>query len=399
MGTGATSALIHNFPYGDGSPLIRIFTLIIFFLNLALFISITAATAARYALYPQVWSRMLRHPAQSLFLGAIPMGFATLINVALAMNQQTGIGGLGLLYFLWGCWWFDSIVSFLCAFGMVYTMSSLQTHSFSKMAAVWLLPVVTLVVASSTGGLLATALHPQSTSLAFITTGVSLTMVVIGLSLAIMMITVYLARLIVYGPPDANLILSAFVVLGPLGQGGYSLLVNGSNLAMLFPTHPGSMFPMSSITGQLLFSFCFCGSFILWSMGICWIIIAVFSIFSVLKESGIPDFSLAYWGLIFPNGVFALLSVQLATVLDSGFFRVFGSLWSCVVFLLWSTITIRTIPALIDRSIFNAPCLAGAPAAPAKSDLEGNPSSCGTSSQGSMPCALTGSPATTSKIE
>lgn len=86
MGTGATSALIHNFPYGHGSPFIRIFTLIIFFINLVLFVLISAATAARYALFPELWSKMLRHPAQSLFVGAVPMGFATLINVALVSD-------------------------------------------------------------------------------------------------------------------------------------------------------------------------------------------------------------------------------------------------------------------------------------------------------------------------
>ena len=88
MGTGATSALIYNFPYGHGSPLIRIFTLIIFFVNLVLFILISGATIARYALFPDVWSKMLHHPAQSLFVGAAPMGFATLINIAVVSDTR-----------------------------------------------------------------------------------------------------------------------------------------------------------------------------------------------------------------------------------------------------------------------------------------------------------------------
>ena len=82
------------------------------------------------------------------------------------------------------------------------------------MTAVWLLPVVTLVVASSTGGLLAKALMPHSVPLALLTTTFSFVMVLIGLSFALMMITVYLLRLVVYGAPDATLILSAFIVLG-----------------------------------------------------------------------------------------------------------------------------------------------------------------------------------------
>ena len=82
------------------------------------------------------------------------------------------------------------------------------------MTAVWLLPVVTLVVASSTGGLLAKALMPHSVTMALLTTTFSFVMVLIGLSFALMMITVYLLRLVVYGAPDATLILSAFIVLG-----------------------------------------------------------------------------------------------------------------------------------------------------------------------------------------
>ena len=82
------------------------------------------------------------------------------------------------------------------------------------MTAVWLLPVVTLIVASSTGGLLAKALIPHSTKLALLTTTFSIVMVLIGLSFALMIITVYLLRLITYGTPDVALILSSFIVLG-----------------------------------------------------------------------------------------------------------------------------------------------------------------------------------------
>ena len=55
-----------------------------------------------------------------------------------------------------------------------------------------------------------------------------------------------------------------------------------------------------------------------------------------------------------------------------------------IVFLLWITISARTIPALIDGSIFNAPCIAAAPAS-ANVDLEGGLNSCETSGQG-VPC-------------
>lgn len=99
MGTGITSILLHNLPYnnvylqriavcifvlniGAGFPL---FPLEVFFTSpavfrAALFVIFLGISITRYILYPQVWNLMIRNPAQSLFIGTFPMGFATLIS-------------------------------------------------------------------------------------------------------------------------------------------------------------------------------------------------------------------------------------------------------------------------------------------------------------------------------
>jgi len=252
-----------------------------------------------------------------------------------------------------------------------------QKHTLEKMTALWLFPFITLVVASSTGGLISTALKAQSMKFAILTAFFSLTMVIIGLSLAFMIITIYLARLVICGPPEKPLVLSAFVVLGPLGQGGYSLLVNGQNISKILPLYVAGTFPEVAAGGQMLFSFCFCGAYILWSMGICWIIISSYSIFSVLKKEGKIPFSITYHGLIFPNAVYALLSVQLGNVLDNSFFHGFGAAWTgenhnnvlfetllipiVIVFIMWLSIFAKTILGVIDRSIFVAPDILAPP--------------------------------------
>jgi tellurite resistance protein TehA-like permease len=82
------------------------------------------------------------------------------------------------------------------------------------MTVVWLVPMVPLVVASSSGGLLAEALQSHSVTLALITIGFSFTMLLIGLSFAFMTLTVYFLRLIIYGAPETTLILTAFITLG-----------------------------------------------------------------------------------------------------------------------------------------------------------------------------------------
>ena len=205
---------------------------------------------------------------------------------------------------------------------------TIQDHSVQKMAATWLLPVVPLIVASSTGGLLSHAFMSVNTTTALVTSAFSFSMVIAGLMFALMMITVYLLRLITSGPPDPALVLSAFITLGPLGQGGFSLLVNGQDLSEILPLHMGDEFPTIALAGQMIFAGCFLGAYVLFSMGVAWIIVAFLTIFRVRAEVELP-FSMAYWGLIFPNGVFALCCLQLAKVLDSPVFRAIGAAWSC----------------------------------------------------------------------
>jgi tellurite resistance protein TehA-like permease len=79
MGTGIVSILLHNLPYNrEWLYWISVAT---FALNVILFCIFFTLSFLRYTLYPQIWSAMIRHPAQSLFLGTFPMGLATIINM------------------------------------------------------------------------------------------------------------------------------------------------------------------------------------------------------------------------------------------------------------------------------------------------------------------------------
>jgi len=79
MGTGIVSILLHNLPYNG--PWLYWISVIIFCLNVVLFITFLCISILRYTLYPQIWKAMIRHPAQSLFVGTFPMGLATIVNM------------------------------------------------------------------------------------------------------------------------------------------------------------------------------------------------------------------------------------------------------------------------------------------------------------------------------
>lgn len=86
------------------------------------------------------------------------------------------------------------------------------------MLSTWLLPVVPLVVSSTTGMLVARAILPVSPEHALISVVVSTISLMTGLSLSFMIINVYLLRLMMYGLPPKGFIVSKFLPLGPLGQ-------------------------------------------------------------------------------------------------------------------------------------------------------------------------------------
>ena len=79
MGTGIVSILLYNLPYN--STWLYWSSVVFFALNVLLFVIFLFISILRYTLYPKLWTDMIRHPAQSLFLGTFPPGFATIVNM------------------------------------------------------------------------------------------------------------------------------------------------------------------------------------------------------------------------------------------------------------------------------------------------------------------------------
>ncbi|KAG2111206.1 voltage-dependent anion channel [Suillus discolor] len=359
MGTGSIAILFNNFPYASDSPVMRGFALGFFFLNLVLFLLFSVITAARYIFFPGIWFHMIRHPVQSLYIGTFPMGATTLINIASGDIFQTyGFGGKPFIYTVWACWWINVAISMACCFGMIHVMIAFQQHSLKSMTTVWLLPIITLVVGSSSGGVLVPALQVYSPSYALLTATFSACMVTIGLTLSLMLLTIYILRLVVYGYPTGASILSVFLPIGPCGQAAYSLLNLGSSFRSLLPLNYGDAGGLlrQSGTGEVVEVICMVGAMVLWSLASMWILFAMLGLAYTLRRERI-EFRLSFWGTVFPNGVYANLNLALATTFSSTFFRVWGSIYSVGTLILWVCIALPTIRMVPSGRIFEAPCL------------------------------------------
>jgi len=65
---------------------------------------------------------MLYDPGEGLFVGAFPIGSASLMDMGIIVNQRWHFGGNGFLYTMWGFWWLILAVSYGTAFGMLYVL-------------------------------------------------------------------------------------------------------------------------------------------------------------------------------------------------------------------------------------------------------------------------------------
>lgn len=140
------------YPAGHENVLNGLATAFLIF-NIILFLVFTAASIARYWMYPEIWTQMLLHPVQSLYLGCVPMALSTIINglvleayqkcvrlaLCLDLLQQDGtdpvdfsyrIAGDGFLYFIWALWWVNLGLAWLTNLGFFYIMYG---PNFSKL--------------------------------------------------------------------------------------------------------------------------------------------------------------------------------------------------------------------------------------------------------------------------
>jgi tellurite resistance protein TehA-like permease len=132
MGTGIVAILIHQLPF-QFPGLVEI-SIVFLFLNIIIFLVLSVASILRYAIWPEIFLLMLRHPVQSLFLyvlyvtlsdcrGAIPMGLATIITMLVYVAVPISSG---FLYFTQVLFWIDVVLSLLTCFGVPLFMYILQ---------------------------------------------------------------------------------------------------------------------------------------------------------------------------------------------------------------------------------------------------------------------------------
>jgi tellurite resistance protein TehA-like permease len=187
----------------------------------------------------------------------------------------------------------------------------------STMTAAWLLPIVAPIVAAATGGIVAEQLpNPQH---ALWTVIVSYILWGTGVPLAMAVLVIYFQRLTVHKLPPREVIVSVFLPLGPMGQGGFGIMQLGKVALEIFSkTH--TLDAANGHAGEILYVMGWLVALVMWGFGLVWLFFAIASI----SRSRFP-FNMGWWGFTFPLGVFAVSTTTLGKEIPSKFLSILGT--------------------------------------------------------------------------
>ncbi|KAF8631735.1 hypothetical protein AX15_002219 [Amanita polypyramis BW_CC] len=273
------------------------------------------------------------------------MAFGTLLTGATGLlYRDLSFGGKGFLYFIWAMWWINVVIAAVSCWGVSHFVMGGQRHSLENVNLIWVLPIVPLIVASSTGSTIANALREYSYIHAIISVTVGAFIVLVGSFLCLAIAFLHFQRFFFVGPPPGGATLTLFLPLGVFGQGGIAFVLLGQNFQSLLPApNSPALFLHWPYAGQALYTLCICIAFTQWTTATMFLVFGLINLLvTFVRKTPIP-FTPNYWGLIFPSGNYAILGVLLGEALNSGFFRVYGALSAAATFLMWLFVSFKTL--------------------------------------------------------
>jgi C4-dicarboxylate transporter/malic acid transport protein len=342
MGNGIVYLVLAGLPWHFAGQMT--FAEALWVLSIALYSVFTVMLLARWVFYPETIRPMLHHPLQSMFLGAVPMGLAPIINgLVLFAGPHLGEGAYQLAYRLW-C--LDAILAIAVAIGVPYMMFTAQSHAFERITAVLLLPIVAPEVAAASAAVLAPHVDAQTARL-LVAAGYVLW--ALSVPLAFSVLTVVFFRLVIHKLPHRDLGPSSWLTLGPIGTGALGLLTLGLAAPAAFAGTSLSATAMVAREIGLI------GGLLLWGVGLWWLATAV--LFTVrYSREGLP-FNLGWWGFTFPLGVYTVATLGLYRATGFAAFAFVGAVLATMLGGFWVVVLSRTLRGLARGELFHAPCL------------------------------------------
>lgn len=278
MGTGMCSNILLNFAYPAfwlrvcGHVMFGACSVCLLLSLLSFLGTFIRSPDRRYAYF---------HKAESTpYLACLVMGFTSWVaDLSLVIGDRSPI----LLYVLW---WIVNILSLASAWVIPFCFMGNGSVKLKDLSATFLLPLVTLTVASSCGAAIAPVL-PEKLQLS--TTIICFLLWANAVTLSFIFVTIYVHRLMFHHFPPKTSIFTSFIPIGFLGQGAFAILLCGRSFKDMWN---------GEVEGVIISWICLLSALFLLSMGI---FATLFALASVLSY-GRQKFHYGWWAMTFPLG-------------------------------------------------------------------------------------------------
>lgn len=339
MGTGILALMLALFPYGHWGQ--AEIAKALWCINSFFFALFSILFLSRAIFYFRDFQKLFDHPVQSLFIGAIPMGFATIINgffIIWPLRPES-------LAVATAFWWMDVILALTSVLLVPYFMFTSQGHSMERMTAAWLLPIVPPEVTAASGGLVAPHLASAAAENVIY---MSYVLWAISVLLAMGILAILLLRLTLHKLPHQDMAVSSWLTLGPLGTGAMAMITLGNADFASFHGALAEMAHFAQMAGLMI-------ALLLWGFGLWWMCMAIFFTLRYLRE-GLP-FNMGWWGFTFPLGVFNAATYLLADKTGFWVFQPLGAVFTILLAFFWVIVTRKSFLGMWTGRLFRAPCL------------------------------------------
>ncbi|KAK9903430.1 hypothetical protein WJX75_005365 [Coccomyxa subellipsoidea] len=343
MGTGIISQLLYNFPYPFQG--LEQLAWAFWWLNILLFTLFSIMQLAQIVCFPREALLMLHDPTQSLFIGSIPMGFATIVNgIVFFCVPRYGSAAVDVA---WVTFWIDTGLSLISGWLVPYYMFVHHRHKMETMTSVWFFPVVPGVVAALSAAIVGKVVDPRSAAQLVFTGYVLWGMTI---PLAFFVITIFFLRLMLHSMPSKESMVSCLLPMGPFGASSGALISLGA-LAMEVFSEQTNSDPILVNFARSAAGFGLVAGLILWGFGVWWLLMTA----SLLGTHwGRLPFNMGWWAFIFPMGIYCAATDTLAKLTGLQFFQVMGAMLTVAIFVGWLYIMSMTAIKAWQGHLFRA---------------------------------------------
>ena len=333
MGTGGLANLLYQLSSGLG--FLKPLALILFWLNIVLFIVIIVPWLSRWFIHFKSLLLDLKHPMISNFFVTMPAAAVVLGTNFFIIGKEYFAGGfidgLGLVM-----WIIGAVLTLAISVFVMFNIFSQDNIEVEHVNFSWFIPPVVGALLPMLGKWLVNVYLYTNTGLARTINLLDLVYYGISITLFFILAGVVLNRFVFNKLPKDSLLPTFWIILGPVGLGSAALLDLADSAKALNLINSVDTLKLVAI--------------IFWGFGL-WALLLIFAITCYYLRRGKIPFTLSWWAFIFPLAAYALASYNIYNYTQLKLVYGYTLFLAVMLMFLWIVTLANTVIGIIKNNL------------------------------------------------